>query len=205
LKKHSNSGKKSEPTTKRAKSRGPVQRDTKEVLAELVGKLKEKLDPKKAVATSAGDGHPRGDLRPNLDRLTLGVDLGDQWSHYCILGLEGETLAEGQLRTTQEDFATFFQGLNAARVVIEAGTHSAWVQEVIRGCGHEVLDECSLSNYTFELGNVLMGHALSEEAPAPGLQRGRAADVGAPPQIAHRAEEAYGARGDLAGLSRRSK
>jgi hypothetical protein len=47
--------------------------------------------------------------------------------------------AEGQLRTTQEDFATFFQGLNAARVVIEVGTHSAWVQEVIRGCGHEVL------------------------------------------------------------------
>jgi len=21
---------------------------------------------------------------PNLDRLTVGVDLGDQWSHYCI-------------------------------------------------------------------------------------------------------------------------
>jgi hypothetical protein len=39
----------------------------------------------------------------------------------------------------QEDFATFFQGLNAARVAIEVGTHSAWVQEVIGGCGHEVL------------------------------------------------------------------
>ena len=36
--------------------------------------------------------------------------------------------------------ATFFQGLNAARVVIEVGTHSPWVQEVIRGCGHEVLE-----------------------------------------------------------------
>jgi hypothetical protein len=110
LQKHSNSGKKSEPTTKRAKSRGPVQRDTKEVLAELVGKLKEKLDPKKTAGASARDGHPRGELRPNLDRLTVGVDLGDQGSHYCILGLEGETLAEGQLRTTEEDFATFFQG-----------------------------------------------------------------------------------------------
>jgi hypothetical protein len=37
LKKHNNSGKKSEPTSKPTKSRGPVQRDTKEVLAELVG------------------------------------------------------------------------------------------------------------------------------------------------------------------------
>jgi hypothetical protein len=139
LKQHNNSGKNSELTSKRTKSRGPVQRDTKEVLAELVKKLKEKLDPKKVAARSAGEKHQSGELRPNLDRLTVGVDLGDQGSHYCILGLEGETLAEGQLRTTQEDFATFFQGLNAARVVVEVGTHSAWVQEVISGCGHEVL------------------------------------------------------------------
>jgi hypothetical protein len=80
-----------------------MRRDTKEVLADLVKKLKEKLDPKKVAATSAGEEHQRGELRPNLDRLTVGVDLGDQWSHYCILCLEGETLAEGQLRTTQED------------------------------------------------------------------------------------------------------
>jgi hypothetical protein len=110
LKKDNNSRKNSELTSKRAKSRGPVQRDTKEVLAELVEKLKEKLDPKKVAATSAGEKHPSGKLRPNLDRLTVGVDLGDQGSHYCILGLEGETLAEGQLRTRQEDLATFSKG-----------------------------------------------------------------------------------------------
>jgi hypothetical protein len=92
LKQDKNSQKKSEPTSKRAKPRGPVRRDTKEVLAELVEKLKEKLDPKKVAATSAGEKHPRGELRPNLDRLTVGVDLGDQWSNYCILDLEGETL-----------------------------------------------------------------------------------------------------------------
>ncbi|MGA8620548.1 MAG: transposase [Candidatus Sulfotelmatobacter sp.] len=139
MNKHNNSGKKSEPTTKRVKSRDPMRRDTKEVLAELVGKLKEKLDPKKLAATCAGKKNKRGELRPNLDRLTVGVDLGDQWSNYCILDLEGETLAEGQLRTTQEDLAEFFQALNAARVVFEVGTHSPWVQEVIGGCGHEVL------------------------------------------------------------------
>ena len=138
MNKHNNSAKKSEPTSKRAKSRGPVQRDTKEVLAELVGKLREKLDPKVGAA-SAGEKNQRGELRPNLDRLTVGVDLGDQWSHYCILGLEGETLAEGQLRTTQQDVAEFFRALNAARVAVEVGTHSAWVREVICSYGHEVL------------------------------------------------------------------
>jgi transposase len=55
------------------------------------------------------------------------------------LGLEGETLAEGQLRTTREDVAAFFGALSAARVVIEVGTHSAWAREVVVGCGHEVL------------------------------------------------------------------
>ena len=43
MKKHNNSGKKSEPTSKRAKPQGPMRRDTKEVLAELVGKLKESI------------------------------------------------------------------------------------------------------------------------------------------------------------------
>ena len=138
MKKHNNSRKNSELTSKRAKSRGPVQRDTKEVLAELVGKLREKLDPKVGAA-SAGEKNQRGELRANLDRLTVGVDLGDQWSHYCILGLEGETLAEGQLRTTQQDVAEFFRALNAARVAMEVGTHSAWVREVICSYGHEVL------------------------------------------------------------------
>ena len=110
MQKHNNSGKKSETTSKRTKSRGPVQRDTKEVLAELVGKLKKKLDPKKVAARSAEEKHPRGELRPNLDRLTVGEDLGDQWSRYCILDLEGETLAEGQLRTTQEDWQPSSRG-----------------------------------------------------------------------------------------------
>jgi transposase len=67
------------------------------------------------------------------------VDLGDQWSHYCILGLQGETLSEGQVQTRQAEIAEFFQALTPTRVVIEVGTHSAWVQEIIAGEGHEVL------------------------------------------------------------------
>jgi transposase len=87
----------------------------------------------------ATEGKPKGGPAPNRDRLTVGVDLGDQWSNYCILGLEGETLAEGQWQTTREHVAEFFRGLAAARVIFEVGTHSAWVREVVVGCGHEVL------------------------------------------------------------------
>src|SRR5260370_39655722 len=71
--------------------------------------------------------------------MTVGIDLGGQWSSYCILGLAGETLGEGQVRTTRQDVVEFFQALTAARVILEVGTHSAWVRETIAECGHEVL------------------------------------------------------------------
>jgi transposase len=137
LKKSSNVKAGSDRTSKLAKASRPVQRDAKEVIAELVSKLSEKLDPQ-PVRPSAGEEH-NDLLRPNLDSLTIGVDLGDKWSSYCMLGLEGETLTEGQLRTTRKDCSDFFQALAASRVVIEVGTHSAWVREVVAGCGHEVL------------------------------------------------------------------
>ena len=138
MKKHSKSSQRSETTLKRTKVRGPVQRDAKEVMAEVLGKLTGKLDTP-AVSTRVKEKRRGKTVRPNLDRLTVGVDLGDRWSQYCILGLEGETLAEGQLRTTQEDVREFFQALTVARVVMEVGTHSAWVQDVITESGHEVL------------------------------------------------------------------
>jgi hypothetical protein len=99
-----------------AKARGPVQREAKEVMAELVAKLKERLEPNPGQASSGPE--PYGVLRPNLSGLTVGVDLGDKWSSYCIVGLEGETLTEGKLKTTQEDVAALFQTLTPARVVM---------------------------------------------------------------------------------------
>jgi transposase len=137
LNKNSSSRSKMEGSSKMAKARVPVQRDAKEVMAELLAKLQERLDPN-TPQVSAGQEHC-GVLRPNHSTFTVGVDLGDKWSSYCIVGLEGETLTEGQLRTTQEDVAVFFQALTPARVVMEVGTHSAWVREVVARYGHEVL------------------------------------------------------------------
>lgn len=138
MKKHSNSAIKREPSTKRRNSGIPVRREAREVMVDLVVQLTQQVEGKSVPVEEETKGG--GDaLRPNLDRLTVGVDIGDQWSNYCILGLGGETLAEGQFRTRQEEVAEFFQSLAPSRVVFEVGTHSAWVQEVIAGPGHEVL------------------------------------------------------------------
>jgi len=138
LNKNSNSPTKKEQKAKRAKAQRPVEREPKAVLAELVEKLSGKLELK-ATSGSQAEADPGGELSPNVDRLTVGVDLGDQWSHFCILGLQGETLSEGRLRTREAEVAEFFQTLPPARVVMEVGTHSAWMQEIISGEGHEVV------------------------------------------------------------------
>jgi hypothetical protein len=75
LKKNSNSQTKSGPNTKTTKARGPVQRDSKE----LVAKLSERLEQKPA-QEKAAEGQPQGVPAPNRDRLTVGVDLGDRVS-----------------------------------------------------------------------------------------------------------------------------
>ena len=110
MKKNSNSQTKTGQKTKPAKARGPVQQESKEVMAELVAKLSERLEPKPAQENGT-EGKPQDAhqevLGPNRDRLTVGVDLGDQWSHYCILGLEGETLGKGKLRTAREHVSTY--------------------------------------------------------------------------------------------------
>jgi transposase len=115
-----------------------MRRESREVMSELVAQLTRQLETDTVVLPVEDKVDPDAE-RPNLDRLTVGVDLGDQWSNYCILGLSGETFAEGQFRTSPPSIREFFEGLCGSRVVIEVGTHSAWVQEVIAGLGHEVL------------------------------------------------------------------
>ena len=77
MKKSSKSPTKKEPkeqTSKRRRVQRPVQRKTKEVLAELVEKLRRRLELKGTPA-SLREPAQRPELRPNLDRLTVGVDL----------------------------------------------------------------------------------------------------------------------------------
>ena len=138
VKQKSNSLTKGDGVGKTTKARGPVQRDAREVMAELVVKLSQKLEPQ-STRKSEEDPRKAGMPGPNRDRLTVGVDLGDKWSNFCILGLDGEKLTEGELRTTPQDFAEFFQAMAGARVIMEVGTHSAWARDVVARSGHEVL------------------------------------------------------------------
>jgi transposase len=73
-------------------------------------------------------------------KMTAGLDLGDKYSHLCLIDTEsGEVVEEGRLRTNPEAFRRRFASEQPMRIAIEAGTHSPWVSRVLEECGHEVL------------------------------------------------------------------
>jgi transposase len=72
-------------------------------------------------------------------RLTVGLDLGDRWSRYCILNEAGGKASEDQLPTTKAGLDSLFGKMAACRVALEVGTHSPWVSRQLAGMGHEVI------------------------------------------------------------------
>lgn len=68
---------------------------------------------------------------------TIGCDLGDKRSELCILLFDGTVQRPEPLKTTRKDFTKFF-ARPRAHVVIEVGTHSRWVSELLRKLGHQV-------------------------------------------------------------------
>ena len=70
---------------------------------------------------------------------TVGIDLGDRTSHYCILDEQGDVISEGTVRTTEAGFREQFQRMAHARIVLETGTHSPWVSRYLERFGHDVL------------------------------------------------------------------
>jgi transposase len=73
-------------------------------------------------------------------KMTAGLDLGDKYSHLCLLDTDsGEVLEEGRLRTTPEVFRRRLESEHPLRIAIEAGTHSPWVSRVLESCAHKVL------------------------------------------------------------------
>lgn len=71
--------------------------------------------------------------------VVVGIDVGDRFSQYCVAdGQSGEILEEGRLMTRREGLQKHLGDAPPARVVIETGTHSAWIARLLRGMGHEV-------------------------------------------------------------------
>ena len=52
-------------------------------------------------------------------RLTIGVDLGDRSSRYCILDEQGEVISEGSVTTTKKGLDQAFGSKPRSRMALE--------------------------------------------------------------------------------------
>jgi transposase len=72
-------------------------------------------------------------------KLTIGMDLGDRFTSYCVLDEAGEVLVEQKLPTSKPGIQQVFGRIPRSRVVLETGTHSPWVSRQLTELGHEVI------------------------------------------------------------------
>jgi len=72
-------------------------------------------------------------------RLTIGFDLGDRSSWYCVLDEAGRVLLEQKVSTTRKAMQEVFGGMPRSRIALETGMHSPWVSRLLSELGHEVI------------------------------------------------------------------
>ena len=100
--------------------------------------MKKNTTTKKSVKQAKGQKLQLRQLAAK-QRLTVGIDLGDKSSRYCVLDEAGEVVSEDQVPTTKAGFDSLFAKMPASRIALEVGTHSPWVSRHLASMGHEVI------------------------------------------------------------------
>ncbi len=72
-------------------------------------------------------------------KLTIGLDLGDRSSWYCVLDEAGSVVLEQRVSTTPKAMGECFAAMPRCRIALETGMHSPWVSRLLSELGHEVI------------------------------------------------------------------
>ena len=118
-------------------------------------------------------------------KLTVGLDLGDRWSHYAILNAQGEFIEEGRVATTVEAIQGKFGKLEPALIAMETGTPARWVSRQVREMGH-----LSVIAHARELRALTGSSHKSDKEDSRKLARYARADVGILKPVELRSDEA---------------
>ena len=116
--------------------------------------------------------------------ITVGLDLGDRYSHICVLDGEGAVVEEDRVRTIPEAVRERFGAMGPVLVAMEVGTHSPWVSRVLTELGHEVV----VANPA-KLRMIYQNPRKSDKADAMMLARVARMDKALLSPIQHRSRE----------------
>ena len=81
----------------------------------------------------------KGSRNISRQTLTIGLDLGDRNSWYCVLDEAGQIQLEQRVRTSPEALRAVFGAMPRSRIALETGTHSPWISRLLSALGHEVI------------------------------------------------------------------
>ena len=70
---------------------------------------------------------------------SIGFDLSDEKSSFCMIDGRGRITREGQVETNAASLRQVFGELQASRIVLEASPQCHWVAKLLRTVGHEVI------------------------------------------------------------------
>ena len=68
-------------------------------------------------------------------QLTIGLDLGDRNSWYCVLDESGQIRQEQRVGTNAKALGEVFGAMPRSRIALETGTHSPWISRLLSELG----------------------------------------------------------------------
>ena len=71
--------------------------------------------------------------------ITVGLDLGDRHSHFCVLDVGDRPREQGKVAMSPKDLTAFFARVAPARLVMEVGGQSPWVSRLAQAAGLELI------------------------------------------------------------------
>lgn len=122
------------------------------------------------------------DLFPSM---TIGLDLGDRYTHACTLDVRGQVTQRFRFATRRAALEKAFAGIAPCRVALEVGTHSPWVSRALEALGHEVI----VANAR-EVQSISQSDRKNDAADAEQLARLARSDPKLLHPIRHRGEAA---------------
>lgn len=112
------------PTTSVAQSEAPVTKPAKSS-----SRTRRAKPRKKSLAVDPALRAPKR---------TVGIDVSERTVQICEIDLDGQ-ITEIKMSNTRDRLREYFEGQDELRIVLEVGSHSRWITELLRDLKHQVL------------------------------------------------------------------
>jgi transposase len=107
-------------------------------------------------------------------RTTIGVDVGDRRSHFCVLDEAGEVVERGDFRTTPAGLKQMLGGRgDGTKVAFETGSHALWIRRDVEAEGCAAIEANPR-----QVRLIYGGHTKNDRLDAEHLARLARLDVG---------------------------